>query len=61
MGTGMILHAAAARRAWGVLLGEGGRESVETADREMQAEGVIRPETLARVMTPAVSELPSRK
>ena len=52
--TEMTLHAAAARRAWGALVGgASGRALVDAADASMRAQRVVAPERFAQMLCPA--------
>jgi CheY-like chemotaxis protein len=52
---GMFLHAAAARRSQGSLMGgDAGRELVGAADRDLGSEGIANPERLSALIAPGV-------
>jgi hypothetical protein len=54
-GAEMALHAAAARHRLGAILGgDGGRELVESAERELRARTVLAPERLASMLVPGI-------
>ena len=57
--TAMRLHDAFARRARGLLIsGDGGRELVDAAERELNAEGIVSPSRLAGVFIPGIQSTP---
>lgn len=54
--SGMLLHRAVARLAWGRLIGRG--EIVAEAEAELQAEGIANPERFSAVVAPGQYSLP---